>query len=356
VRRVLVTGGAGFIGSHFTEHWLATQADDRVVVLDALTYAGDARNLDACESDARFRFVHGDIGDRPLVTALLREERIDTVVHFAAESHVDRSIADPDAFITTNIVGTHSLLSAARQVWLAEGAAPTHRFHQVSTDEVYGSRGADEAAATEASAYAPNSPYSASKAAADHLVRAYARTYGLDVTLSSTCNNYGPRQFPEKLIPRAIVHALEGLPIPVYGDGRHQRNWIHVRDHCRGISRVLEQGVAGDTYYLGAAPGAGEGTENLELVRTLCGVIDAAFAADATLAARFPKAPAARGEPTRSLIERVADRPGHDRRYAVDGSKARDALGFTAQVALEPGLAETVAWYLAKESWWRGRR
>jgi dTDP-glucose 4,6-dehydratase len=356
VRSLLITGGAGFIGSHFTEHWLATHAADRVVVLDALTYAGDRRHLDHCQHDARFRFVHGDIADRARVEELLREERIDTVVHFAAESHVDRSIADPDAFVATNITGTHSLLAAAKKVWIDEGRATAHRFHQVSTDEVYGSRGPDEPAADERSAYAPNSPYSASKAAADHLVRAYARTYGLAATLSNSCNNYGARQFPEKLIPRVIVNALQGRAIPVYGDGRQQRNWIHVRDHCHGITLVLENGECEQVYHLGAGAGAGDALENLELVQKLCSAIDAAFAADPSLISRFPQATAARGGTSRSLIEFVADRPGHDRRYAVDGAKARRELGFAPRIALEPGLAETVDWYLANESWWHARR
>lgn len=359
MRRLLVTGGAGFIGSHFAEQWLASRPGGRLVVLDALTYAGDRRNLDSCRDDERFRFVEGDIGDRRLVEELLREESLDTLVHFAAESHVDRSIAGPDVFVTTNIVGTHALLAAARKVWLDEGRAPAHRFHQISTDEVYGSSADGQPPADERSAYAPNSPYAASKAAADHLVRAYSRTYGLAVTLSSSCNNYGPRQFPEKLIPRVIVNALEGEVIPIYGDGRQQRSWIHVRDHCQGIARVIEKGAAGQVYHLGAAdepePGDGAAIANLEVVRRVCGAVDAAFTDNPALARRFPRAAAARGRASSTLMTLVADRPGHDWRYAVDGSKARRELGFSPHIALTQGLAETVAWYLVNESWWRAR-
>ena len=321
---LLITGGAGFIGSHFTEYWLREHPADRVVVLDALTYAGNSRNLDAYEGNRQFRFVLGDIGDQSLVKELLREEHIDTLVHFAAESHVDRSIADPDIFIETNIVGTHALLAAARRMWRQDGRVAAHRFHHVSTDEVYGSLGADDPPFDERSPYAPNSPYAASKAASDHLVRAYAHTYGLSVTTSNCSNNYGPRQFPEKLIPRTIAHVLQGRRIPLFGDGRQQRDWLHVLDHCRGVGLVLEKGVPGEVYHLGG----GETAANLDLVRRLCACIDAAFAADTSLAARFAQSPAARGSRSDSLIEFVADRPGHDRRYSVGGAKARRELGF----------------------------
>jgi dTDP-glucose 4,6-dehydratase len=349
---LLITGGAGFIGSHFTRYWLAQHPGDRVLVLDSLSYAGDLRNLADCQPDPRFRFVHGDIADRALVESLLREERIDTLVNFAAESHVDRSIADPDAFIGTNIVGTHALLRAARQVWLAEARVPAHRFHQVSTDEVYGSLAPRDPPANETSRYAPNSPYAASKAAADHLVRAYARTYGLAVSTSHCSNNYGPRQFPEKLIPLMILRALEGQSLPLYGDGRNQRDWLHVDDHCRGIELVLVRGQPGEVYHLGG----GQTAENLALVRLLCEQIDAAFARDTSLADCYPLAPPARGERSDSLLAFVADRPGHDRRYAVSGDKARQALGFSAQIELQQGLSGTVAWYLANQSWWRAHR
>ena len=347
--RVLVTGGAGFIGANFVHHWLATHADEPVVVLDALTYAGNLANLEPVRERAELRFVRGDIRDTALVERLLREQRLDTIVHFAAESHVDRSIHGPDAFIETNVQGTHSMLKAARTVWLEERTVPVHRFHHVSTDEVYGSLGPQDPAFSERTPYAPNSPYSASKAASDHLVRAYQHTYGLATTVSNCSNNYGPFHFPEKLIPLMIVNLLHGRELPIYGDGRNVRDWLHVSDHCRGIERILERGRPGEVYNIGG----GAESENLKLVETLCAVADGAFAADAQLAAHFPDAPAARGENSASLIRFVKDRPGHDRRYAIDCSKAERELGYRAEVTLARGLAETFAWYLANEWWWR---
>jgi dTDP-glucose 4,6-dehydratase len=349
VRKVLVTGGAGFIGSNFVHYWLDTHPGDRVVVLDSLSYAGNPNNLLALRGRKAFRFVRGDIGDTASVEALLRAEAIDTLVHFAAESHVDRSITGPDAFITANVIGTHSLLKAARAVWLEGGASQAHRFHHVSTDEVYGSLEADDPAFTESTAYAPNSPYSASKAASDHLVRAYHHTYGLSVTTTNCSNNYGPRHFPEKLIPLIIVNILRGLPLPIYGDGRNVRDWLHVSDHCRGIDLALERGTPGEVYNIGG----GAEAENVTLVRRLCALVDAAFAADAQLATRFPQAPPAQGREAASLVTFVKDRAGHDRRYAIDCRKAQRDLGYQARFALEDGLRDTVAWYLANESWWR---
>jgi dTDP-glucose 4,6-dehydratase len=352
MRKLLVTGGAGFIGSNFVHYWLDRHADDLVVVLDALTYAGNYAGLAHLEADPRFRFVRGDIRDEALVRELLREAGIDTVVHFAAESHVDRSIQGPDAFVETNIVGTHSLLKAARAVWLESarvaGGAP--RFHHVSTDEVYGSLGPDDPPFTEATAYAPNSPYAASKAASDHLVRAYHHTYGLPTTISNCSNNYGPYHFPEKLIPLAVVNALDGRPLPVYGDGLNVRDWLYVEDHCRGIERVLVAGRAGEAYNVG---GGNEWT-NIELVRLLCGLVDEAFAAHGELRDRFPQCPAASGGPTDSLITFVRDRPGHDRRYAIDASKGARELGFEPPTSLPAGLRRTLRWYLENEAWWRG--
>lgn len=334
-RRLLVTGGAGFIGTNFVHYWLAGHPGDRVVVLDALTYAGNRASLAAVEGDPGFRFVQGDIRDQALVERLLREEDLDTLVHFAAESHVDRSIAGPDVFIDTNILGTHVLLKAARVVWLEDGTPlPKHRFHHVSTDEVYGSLGPDDPAFSEATAYAPNSPYSASKAASDHLVRAYQHTYGLNTTISNCSNNYGPYQFPEKLIPLCILNLLAGKPLPIYGDGRNIRDWLHVKDHCRGIERILERGRVGETYNIG---GAGERT-NLQVVETLCTAMD-------TL--RPDGAPHARH------IRFVKDRPGHDRRYAIDSGKLERELDYLPAHCLEDGLGETVTWYLAHEAWWR---
>ena len=348
-RRLLVTGGAGFIGANFVHHWHRRHPGVRIVVLDALTYAGNRMSLAALESSADLVFVQGDIADTSLVESALRGHGIDTVVHFAAESHVDRSIVGPDAFIETNVVGTHSLLKACRKLWLQEGLAAQHRFHHISTDEVFGSLGPHDPAFREVTPYAPNSPYAASKAASDHLVRAYSHTYGLQVTTTNCSNNYGPFHFPEKLIPLVIVNLLEGRPLPIYGDGRNVRDWLFVADHCRAIELVLERGRPGETYNVG---GRAERT-NLELVRGLCAIADAAFAADASLAARFPKCPSAQGHPADSLVTFVADRPGHDRRYAIAADKIERELGFSPGVTLEDGLAQTFQWYVANEPWWR---
>jgi dTDP-glucose 4,6-dehydratase len=331
--KLLVTGGAGFIGANFVHYWLREHPNDRVVVLDTLTYAGHLDNLVACRGSAQFRFVKGDIADEEQVLALLREEAIKTLVHFAAESHVDRSIDGPEAFVQTNIVGTHALLKAARTAWL-EGGTTAHRFHHVSTDEVYGSLGADDPAFTETTAYAPNSPYAASKAASDHLVRAYGETYGLQATLSNCSNNYGPWQLPEKLIPLAIRRLLAGKPVPVYGDGGNVRDWLHVEDHCRGIEAILDRGRPGCTYNIG---GHNERT-NLEVVRRLCRLFDR----------RFPGKVAGGHE---SLIEFVTDRPGHDRRYGIDPTRMETELGFCIERRFEGGLAQTLDWYLAHSDW-----
>jgi dTDP-glucose 4,6-dehydratase len=350
MRRLLITGGAGFIGSNFVHHWLRAHPGDRIVVLDALTYAGCRANLASVESQAGFSFVAGNICDTALVEQLLRADRLDTVVHFAAESHVDRSITGPDAFIETNVVGTHSLLKAARKVWQLEKAVPQHRFHHVSTDEVYGSLGPDDPSFTESTPYAPNSPYSASKAASDHLVRAYHHTYGLNATTSNCSNNYGQYHFPEKLIPLIITRILDGGELPVYGDGRNVRDWLHVSDHCAGIERVIVDGRAGEVYNIG---GRAE-RENIWLVHELCRLADESFARDPTLKARFPSSPAATGAPSKTLIRFVTDRPGHDRRYAIDCSKIERELGFVPRVSITDGLERTFAWYLDNESWWRG--
>lgn len=347
--RLLITGGAGFIGSNFVRYWLTEHREDRVVVLDSLTYAGNPHNIVDLLSRPEFRFVRGDIGDTTLVERLLHEEQIDTVVHFAAESHVDRSITGPDAFISANVMGTHSLLKAARTVWLESGARRPHRFHHVSTDEVYGSLGPDDPAFSETTPYAPNSPYSASKAASDHLVRAYHHTYGLAVTTSNCSNNYGPRHFPEKLIPLIIVNILSGKPLPIYGDGRNVRDWLHVSDHCRGIDLVLQRGRPGEVYNIGG----GAEAENIVLVRRLCELVDLAFARNPALAARFPQSPPSQGREAQSLITFVKDRAGHDRRYAIDCRKAGRELGYRAAFSLEDGLRDTVDWYLSNESWWR---
>ena len=350
MRRLLVTGGAGFIGANFVHHWLARYPGEPVVVLDALTYAGNLASLEGVQARAELTFVHGDIRTPGLAERLLREHGITTVVHFAAESHVDRSIHGPDAFIETNVLGTHELLKAARKVWLDEAGAPADaRFHHVSTDEVYGSLGPADPAFREESAYAPNSPYAASKAASDHLVRAYHHTYGLPITTSNCSNNYGPFQFPEKLIPLMLVNALEGRPLPVYGDGLNVRDWLYVEDHCRAVVQVLLQGVVGETYNVG---GRNE-WRNLDLVRLVCRLVDEAVAADPHLAARFPSCPAASGRGTASLVTFVRDRPGHDRRYAVNADRIERELGFTPAETFESGIRKTIGWYLGNEAWWR---
>ena len=347
-RSVMVTGGAGFIGANFVYHWVEAHPDDTVVVLDALTYAGNRLSLEPLEQAAHIRFVEGDICDADLVERVMADNDIDTIVHFAAESHVDRSITGPDAFIRTNLEGTHTLLAAARSAWLS-GSGHEHRFHHVSTDEVYGSLAPEDPAFTETTRYEPNSPYSASKAGSDHLVRAYQHTYGLQVTTSNCSNNYGPYQFPEKLIPLCLTRILDGGVIPVYGDGSNIRDWLYVEDHARGIARILEAGTPGEVYNIG---GHNEWA-NLDIVNLLCRVMDERFADDPALATRFPNAPQARGERSDSLIEFVTDRAGHDWRYAIDASKIEQTLGFVPNETFETGLAKTVDWYLANEAWWR---
>jgi dTDP-glucose 4,6-dehydratase len=345
--RLLVTGGAGFIGSNFVHHWLHRHEGDRLVVLDALTYAANRMSLAPVESQHGFRFVHGNICDAALVEGLLREERLDTIVHFAAETHVDRSISGPAAFIETNVVGTHTLLESARKVWLDERTVEQHRFHHVSTDEVYGSLSPQAPPFRETTAYSPNSPYSASKAASDHLVRAYHHTYGLQVTTSNCSNNYGPYHFPEKLIPLIVVNILHGRPLPIYGDGRNVRDWLHVTDHCRAIELVLQAGKVGEVYNIG---GRAE-VENLQLVHSLCEIADRAFEARQELRSRYPQCPR---HAAADLIRFVTDRPGHDRRYAVDCAKIEQELGFSQRVTLLDGLRDTFAWYVDNEWWWRG--
>ena len=348
MRRLLVTGGAGFIGANFCHYWTRAHPADPVVVLDLLTYAGNLASIAPLIDSQRVRFVRGDIADRARVEALLLAERIDTVVNFAAESHVDRSIEDPQGFLRTNVLGTQVLLEAVRHAWAAH-AMQERRFHHVSTDEVYGSLEPTDPASTESSPYAPSSPYAASKAAADHLVRAYARTYGLPCTISNCSNNYGPYQFPEKLLPLCIVNVLQGHALPIYGDGLQIRDWLHVEDHCRAIDAILSASAAGETWNVG---GAG-GDTNLAVVQALCDLVDAALAADGSLAQHFPQSPSTSGRSSRDLIQHVRDRPGHDRRYCVDSSKLRERLGVSAGTALGAGLAATVQWYLANEAWWR---
>ncbi len=347
-QRLLVTGGAGFIGANFAHYWLHHHPEQRVVVLDALTYAGNRSSLDGISDHPGFRFVHGDINHADLVEEVMREERIDTLVHFAAESHVDRSILGPDAFLQTNILGTHSLLKVARRLWLEQRITEHHRFHHVSTDEVYGSLTADDPPFSETTAYAPNSPYSASKAASDHLVRAYHHTYGLQVTTSNCSNNYGPYQFPEKLIPLVLLNILYAKPLPIYGDGSNIRDWLYVDDHVRGIERCIYRGSSGEVYNIG-----GENEwNNRDIVHLLCDELTALFAAEPTLAERFPDSPARSGE-ARELIRYVKDRPGHDQRYAIDARKSREVLGYAPAESFASGLRRTIRWYLDHEVWWQ---
>jgi dTDP-glucose 4,6-dehydratase len=341
LRRLLVTGGAGFIGSNFVQYWLTVHPADRVVVLDALTYAGNAANLAPVQSHPGFTMVHGDIRTPHLAASLLRQHGIDIVVHFAAESHVDRSIDGPDAFIDTNVRGTHELLKAVREV--------PARFHHISTDEVYGSLNPGDPPFRETSRYAPNSPYAASKAASDHLVRAYHHTYGVAVTISNCSNNYGPYQLPEKLIPLMLVNMLDGTPLPVYGDGLNVRDWLYVEDHCRAIETVITSGEQGETYNVG---GRNE-WRNIDIVRLLCRLVADAFARDGLLARQFPGCPAAHGRRLEQLISFVPDRPGHDRRYAIDAGKIDRDLGFSPRESFETGIRKTVDWYLSHEAWWR---
>ena len=328
---LLVTGGAGFIGSNFVLSTLAASGEP-IVNLDKLTYAGRKENLEPVAGDARHELVQGDICDRALVRRLLAERRPRAIVHFAAESHVDRSIEGPAEFIQTNVVGTFSLLEEARAWWgsLAGADKARFRFLQVSTDEVYGSLEAAAPAFTEAHSYEPNSPYAASKAAADHLVRAYHHTYGLPVLTTNCSNNYGPRQFPEKLIPLMITQALAGKPLPVYGDGQNVRDWLYVFDHCEAIRLVLEKGRSGETYNIGG----GAEMRNLDLVQMLCTLLDKAR----------PRA----GGSYAKLIAMVKDRPGHDRRYAIDSAKIARELGWRPKESFETGLRKTVDWYLGK--------
>lgn len=334
MKHVLVTGGAGFIGSNFVRYLLDLNPQVQIVNLDALTYAGSLENLKDLPNQENYSFVKGDICDRDLVGDLLRQHQIDTIVHFAAETHVDRSILGPEPFIRANVIGTFTLLEAARQYWLVEKALPIEqaRFHHVSTDEVYGTLNPDDPAFSETTPYAPNSPYAASKASSDHLARSYNHTYQLPLTISNCSNNYGPRQFPEKLIPLIILNALTGKPLPVYGDGLQIRDWLFVTDHCEAIHKILTQGRSGETYNIGG----NNQPANLTIVETVCDLLDELQ----------PQA-----EPHRNLIKFVTDRPGHDRRYAMNISKIERELGWQPRHSLTEGLLAAVKWILDNPEW-----
>jgi dTDP-glucose 4,6-dehydratase len=335
---ILVTGGCGFIGSNFVRHLLGggLAGTTRVVNLDKLTYAGNPANLADVAGDSRYAFVHGDIGDEALVSGLLSRHSVGLVVNFAAESHVDRSIDSPEPFVQTNVVGTLRLLNCVRRHWgsLPAGARDSFRFLHVSTDEVYGTLGPADPAFTEETPFAPNSPYAASKAASDHLVRAYHHTFGLPTLTTNCSNNYGPFHFPEKLFPLVILNALEGRPLPIYGDGRQVRDWLYVEDHCRAIALVLARGRPGATYNVGGL----NQCANLDAVRLICALLDS-------------RAPRADGKPYSSQIEFVKDRPGHDRRYAIDCARIQRELGWRPSESFESGLAKTVDWYVTNRSW-----
>jgi dTDP-glucose 4,6-dehydratase len=332
---ILVTGGAGFIGSNFIQQWIANEQTP-VINLDKLTYAGNPGNLENLSSDTRHTFVHGDIVDRQLLRSLLQRHRPRAIVHFAAESHVDRSIRGPEDFVHTNVNGTFSLLEETRAYWaeLTAGAKDAFRFLHVSTDEVYGSLGPNDPPFAESKAYEPNSPYSATKAASDHLVRAYHHTYGLPTLTTNCSNNYGPYQFPEKLIPLVILNAMNGKPLPVYGDGMNVRDWLFVEDHCDAIRTVIAGGVPGETYNIG---GKNERT-NLEIVRTVCSILDEFRPEDPVI-------------PHHSLISFVKDRPGHDQRYAIDSRRIESELGWRPRETFESGIRKTIRWYMENRDW-----
>lgn len=353
-KNILVTGGAGFIGANFTHYWLKNNPEDNVIVYDALTYAGNRASLADAEDNPNFTFVHGDICNTELVEYVMKQYSIDTIVHFAAESHVDRSITGPDAFIEANIIGTYSLLKASKKVWLDEprrrgDSVLSHRFHHVSTDEVYGDLGPNDPAFTEETAYAPSSPYSAAKAAFDHLVQAYHRTYGLEVTTSNCSNNYGPYHFPEKLIPLIITNILFDKPLPVYGDGQQIRDWLYVEDHARGIELVLNKGRLGENYNIG---GHNEWA-NIDIVKLVCKILNEQFQINGKLASKYPQAKAVLENKAAELITFVDDRAGHDWRYAIDATKTNNELGYKPIESFEAGICKTVEWYLDKEHWWK---
>jgi dTDP-glucose 4,6-dehydratase len=349
MRNVLITGGAGFIGQNLVHAWHGARPDDRLVVVDSMTYAANVRSLQPLIAARDIFFIKGDVCDASLLRRLFEDHQFTHVLHLAAETHVDRSIVDPEAFLQTNVLGTFTLLKATLDAWRTSDVLNSARFLHVSTDEVYGSLLATDPAFLESSPYRPNSPYAASKAASDHLVRAFVATYGMPALITNCSNNYGPYQHPEKLIPLMIIHALEGKPLPIYGDGSQIRDWLHVSDHCDALMAVIERGRVGETYNIGG----GNERNNRDTVEMICDVIDQAFANDPRLATRFASCPAASGRPCRELISYVTDRLGHDHRYAIDAAKLAHELGLRCRVAFGVGLEQTVRWYLDHESWWR---
>ncbi len=347
--RVLITGGAGFIGQNLVHAWRKIRPQDRLTVIDAMTYAANVRSLEPLISSGQINFVRGTINDQALLRELFDQYQFTRVAHLAAESHVDRSIEDPEAFLTTNVLGTFALLKTSLDFWREKELMERSRFLHVSTDEVYGSLADEDPPFSETTPYQPNSPYAASKAAADHLVRSFAVTYGLPTLITNCSNNYGPYQHPEKLIPLMIIHALEGKGLPIYGDGSNIRDWLHVCDHCEALITVIEQGRVGHTYNIGA----GNEQNNRNIVGLICDLIDRAFAKDSNLKQQFPACPAANGRSCRSLITFVTDRPGHDHRYAINPTKLATELGKRCSIDFTVGMEQTIDWYIENEDWWR---
>jgi dTDP-glucose 4,6-dehydratase len=347
MRDLLIAGRAGFIGQNPVHAWRAAQPADRLVVVEAMTYVAKIQSLEPLITSRSIQFVKGDICDAALMRRLFDEHKFTRVAHLAAESLVDGSIADPESFLQTNVLGTFSLLKAALDAWRTTATLDSARFLHVSADEVYSSLGWTDPAFTESSPYRPNSPYAASKASTDHLVRAFVATCGMPAMITNCLNNYGPYQHPEKLIPLMIIHALEGKPLPVYGDGSNVRDWLHVSDHCDALINVIEEGRSGETYNVGG----GNERNNRDVVGVMCDTIDRSFAADPNLSSRFPSCPAAAGRSSSTLIGYVTDRPGHDHRYAINATATE--LGSRCRVDFESGLGQTVRWYLDHEEWWR---
>lgn len=350
MNKLLITGGAGFIGANFVRYWLKHHPDDFVIVLDKLTYAGHLSNLEGMDQYKNFIFIKGEINDYGLVSDIFYKYQINKIINFAAESHVDRSIDNPNIFIETNVMGTLHLLNAAKHFWIETTKSNDHRFHHISTDEVFGSLGLKDLPFSETHSYRPNSPYSASKASADHLVRAYHHTYGLNTTISHCSNNYGPYHLPEKFIPLSLLRIFRGENIPVYGDGKQIRDWLHVFDHCRGIQTILEKGRPGENYNIGGYDGE---ITNVELIHQICELVDEIFISHPNYIKKYPFSAPAQKKRSASLIKHVIDRPGHDRRYAIDSQKIQKELGFTFETPLSKGLEQTIYWYLENDAWWK---
>lgn len=344
---ILVTGGAGFIGTNYVFYHMQHYPEDKVVVYDALTYASCLASLEPLQSNKNFIFVKGDILDSELVKETMINHQVDTIVHFAAESHVDRSIIGPDAFIKTNIEGTYSLLKVAKELWIKDGVCHGH-FHHISTDEVFGTLSLNDPPFSETTPYRPNSPYSASKASSDLLVRAFVHTYGLHASITNCSNNYGPYQFPEKLIPLAVTNLLEGKKVPIYGDGKQIRDWLFVEDHARAIDMIIDKNITDKTYNIG---GRAEKT-NLEVLATICKVMDEIFAENSKYQTIYPNAPYAKGQSASEFLYHVTDRPGHDRRYAINPELAERELGFKPSLNFEEGIKKTILWYMDNKNWW----